>query len=331
MGGTVPAEIIGPGGIGDRPGPSQPKTTALSIIAGGRVASAGARFEESVMDTDEKTVLLRLSSARSRELGEELRRIRHTARLSSTELAAGLGWSLGKLSKLETGSRRTSAWEIAALIGRCAADKSTRDRVMAIVEEPDTGTFTRTHHGSPDTLTALTVHERLARAITVYEPLTIPALAQTATYAHGLTGDQELAEARVARQDFLHRRNPPTTTLYLHETALRLIVGDQVVMRDALRHLTRLAESHHVTVHVIPMTASAHPVLRHHTALLTFAPPLRPLVYSETGLTTVFHDNPHAVEQHRHAMHELHARALPAAQSREVIAHWTDAHDNGAR
>lgn len=93
---------------------------------------------------------IRLSSARSRELGEELRRVRHRARMSSALLSEALGWSLGKLSKLETGSRGTSAWEIGTLLGRCGADKTTRERVMAVVNEPDTGSFLRLHGGAPD-------------------------------------------------------------------------------------------------------------------------------------------------------------------------------------
>ncbi|MFC6093745.1 helix-turn-helix domain-containing protein [Saccharothrix lopnurensis] len=66
------------------------------------------------MDTDDENlpVSTRLSTAHRRELGEELRRIRHTARLSSAVVAKSLGWSLGKLSKLETCSRGTGPWEI---------------------------------------------------------------------------------------------------------------------------------------------------------------------------------------------------------------------------
>ncbi|MEU4739132.1 helix-turn-helix transcriptional regulator [Actinosynnema sp. NPDC023658] len=286
------------------------------------------------MDTDgEKSpAITRLSTAHSRELGEELRRIRRTARLSSAVVAESLGWSLGKLSKLETGNRGTSPWGIATLLGRCVADEATRDRVMAIAHEPDTGTFTRTHHGSPDTLTALTLHEHLAHSVTAYEPLTVPALAQTTAYAGALTGDQNLAATRVARQDrLLYRRTPPNATLYVHETALRLVVGNRAAMRDQLLYLTLQAGLPHITVHVIPITAPAHPALRHHAALFTFAPPLRPLSYSENGITTVFHDNLHAVEHHQRRLRELHARALPAAQSGEVIAHWADAYDKGIR
>ncbi|MGM1064075.1 helix-turn-helix domain-containing protein [Saccharothrix sp. Mg75] len=284
------------------------------------------------MDTDEKTTQTRLSTARSRELGEELRRVRHAAGLSSAEVAESLGWSLGKLSKLETGSRGTSQWEIAIMVGRCGADKATRDRVMAIVHEPDTGSFTRSHHGSPDTLTALTVHERLAGDVVAYEPLTVPALAQTAAYARALTGDENLTSVRAARLDrLLHSRTPPHITLYVHETALRLVVGDRAVMRDQLLHLALLIGRPDVTVHVIPMTASPHPALRHHATLLTFAPPLPPLAYSESGLATVFHDHPDAIEHYRHRMRELHARALPEAQSGQVIARWADVYDKGIR
>ncbi|MDQ2584052.1 helix-turn-helix domain-containing protein [Saccharothrix yanglingensis] len=241
------------------------------------------------MDTDEKTTPPRLSTARSRELGEELRRIRHRARLSSAVVAESLGWSLGKLSKLETGTRSTSPWEIATLIGRCAA------------------------------------------AITTYEPLTVPALAQTRTYARALIGAEDLADARIARQEVLRPDGGPTTVFYIHDAALRLVVGDRAVMRDQLLHLTLPAGQPNVTAHVIPLTAPAHPALLHHTTLLTFDPPTRPLAYSENGTTTVFHDNLAEVEHCRRRMRELHARALPAAQSREVVAHWADAYDKRTR
>ncbi|MFD7659963.1 helix-turn-helix domain-containing protein, partial [Actinosynnema sp. NPDC059797] len=49
----------------------------------------------------------RVSTAHSRELGEELRRMRKDAGLPSPQVCTALGWSLGKLSKLETGNRGT--------------------------------------------------------------------------------------------------------------------------------------------------------------------------------------------------------------------------------
>lgn len=123
------------------------------------------------------TTTSRSSSARSLELGVELRRLRHLSGMSSADTAEALGWSLGKLNKLETGNRRTSPWEVVTLLGYVGADQHTRNRIQSIAEEADTGTFLR-------------LHDR------------------------------------------------PETTFYVHEAALRMVVGDPAIMHDQLLHPT---------------------------------------------------------------------------------------------
>ncbi|MFE9748270.1 helix-turn-helix domain-containing protein [Saccharothrix saharensis] len=282
----------------------------------------------SIDDEQQPVQVTRLSSARSRELGEELRRVRHQARRSSEHTAAALGWSLGKLSKLENGRRGTSPWEIATLLGHLGADNSSRDRIHAIANEPDTGSFLRVHHEFPDTLTALTVHERLARTITTYEPFTIPSIAQTETYAYALTGDRELTRARVDRQDPLRLRGRgPATTLYVHEAALRMMVCDPAVMRDQLLHLTLMCGWTGFTPLVIPMTTPSHSAIRNPATLLTFDPPHTPLAYTETDTATVFHVNPHDVALYQTKMRNLASLALSPTQSHDVFARWADHYD----
>ncbi|MBB5808841.1 hypothetical protein F4560_008609 [Saccharothrix ecbatanensis] len=288
------------------------------------------------MQTDEKTEkdtgTPRLSTAHSRELGEELRRTRHRAAMSSGSVAEAMGWSLGKLSKLETGTRGTSAWEIGTLIGRLGADKPTRDRILIIASEPDTGSFLRPHNGIPDTLAALTLHEQAARSIIAYEPLAIPALAQTEDYAYALTGDRDLAKARVFRREIQRRRAAGAdTVLYTHEAALRMMTGGPEVMRDQLLHLTLMCGWPHITPRVIPMTAQPHAALQSSAALLTFAPPTKPLAYTETDAATVFHDHPSAVARYQAKMRHLAALALSAAKSHDVIARWADSYDRKSR
>ncbi|WP_158848740.1 helix-turn-helix domain-containing protein [Saccharothrix deserti] len=286
------------------------------------------------METDEKstTAPSRLSTAHSRELGEELRRIRHRARLSSGFVAEALGWSLGKLSKLETGSRGTSPWEIGSLIGRLGADKPTRDRILAIATEPDTGSFLRPHGDAPDTLVALSLHERAARSITAYEPLTIPSLAQTEDYARALTGDGELVRARIARQDGLRGFGHPDTVLYLyvHEAALRSLVGGPAVMRDQMLRLTLMCGWTRFTPRLVPASARFAPALARPVAVLTFAAPARPLAYVETDTVTVFQDDPDAVARYEAKMRHLDSLALSPTRSREVFARWADVYDREA-
>lgn len=282
------------------------------------------------MESEEKPPA-RLSTARSRELGEELRRVRHRARLSSGYVAEALGWSLGKLSKLETGSRGTSAWEIGTLLGRCGADKPTRDRILALASELDTGSFLRLHDPWPDTLTALSLHEHAARTVATYEPLVVPSLAQTEDYAYALTNDREMAQARMARQDTLRRPGGPETVIYIHEAALRVVVGDAKVMRDQMLRLTLMCGWARISPRIVPMSAPSHEALRHAATVLTFASPIKPLAYAETEAATVFHDDPDAVTAYQVKMRRLDQLVLTAAQSRDVFARWADAYDRDTR
>ncbi|MFD0202274.1 MULTISPECIES: helix-turn-helix domain-containing protein [Saccharothrix] len=282
------------------------------------------------MESEEKPVT-RLSTARSRELGEELRRVRHRARMTSGFVADALGWSVGKLSKLETGSRGTSPWEIGTLLGRCGADKPTRDRILAIASEADTGNFVRRHEPWSDTLTALTVHEYAASTLTTYEPLVIPSLAQTEDYALALTQDRSVVDARMARQETLRRPGGPETVIYVHEAALRVVVGDSKIMRDQMLRLTLMCGWARISPRIIPMSAQAHALLRHSGALLTFPAPIKPLAYAETETATVFHDDPDAIAAYEAKMRQLERLVLSPTHSRDVFARWADAYDRDHR
>jgi hypothetical protein len=283
------------------------------------------------MEIEEKTTPARLSTARSRELGEELRRARHRARMSAGVVAGALGWSLGKLSKLETGSRGTSPWEIGTLVGRLGADKPTRDRILTIATEPDTGTFVRLHGRSSDDLPALYVHEQAARTITVYEPLAIPSLAQTEPYSLALTGSKAVADARKSRQDRLLRPDGPDTVLYIHELALRMVVVGPEIMRDQMLHLTLMCASERMSPRLVPASAPTHAALRHPATLLTFDAPTKPLAYMETDTATVFHDAPEAIAAYNAKMRHLAGLALTAEQTSDAFARWADAYDRQSR
>lgn len=272
----------------------------------------------------------RLSTARSRELGEELRRARYRAQLSSGEAADAMQWSLGKMSKLETGARGTSLWDISSLLGLYGADRATRDRVMGIATSPDTGSFLRTHNGSPDTLVTLAVHEPIAHTITAYEPLTVPALVQIEDYAMALTGQPEVAQARILRQRELSRPAKREMTIYLHEAALRVVVGSPSVMRDQLLHLTLMCGWTNTDIRVVSQACGLHSTLRNPATLLTFDDRFRPLVYVETDAATLFHEDPHVVDEYFDKMRDLDRLALDPDESRNTLARWANVYERQA-
>ncbi|MFD7660157.1 DUF5753 domain-containing protein, partial [Actinosynnema sp. NPDC059797] len=246
------------------------------------------------------------------------------------KVTEALGWSLGKLSKLEKGTRGTSAVDIAALLGFYGADKAARDHVLSIAAEPDIGSFLRPHHQRPDSLVALSVHEEIAETITAYDPVTIPDLAQTEDYTLALTGDPDLVTARRNRQRLLQRQSGPRVVFYVHEMALRLTVDDPTVRRDQLLHLLLMCEWPHTTLRVIPLAAGLHAHLRHPCTLLTFEAPTKPLAYTETDVATAFYDDPEAVAAYRRKMRHLDTVALDAEQTRRKLSWWTGLYDRKA-
>src|SRR3954471_24488717 len=123
-------------------------------------------------DTDADPSSVRLSTAHTRELGEELRRIRQRLGIKGTAICREVGWSPAKLSKLESGARGASEADIATLLGFYRADKNTRARVLGLVTAPYHGYFVRVHdEDSPDDVLCARIHEPTARSLTSYEPL----------------------------------------------------------------------------------------------------------------------------------------------------------------
>ncbi|MFD9739216.1 helix-turn-helix domain-containing protein [Umezawaea sp. NPDC059074] len=289
------------------------------------------------METDEKPPA-RFTTAQSRELGEELRQARRRGGLRGTTFCEELEWSTAKLSKLEKGWRGTSAWEIGTFLGKTGADKATRERIMRLAQEPDVGHFVRRHAGATsDGLLALVMHQRTAVTITSYDTMVVPGLLQSAAYARTLlemsspwTPDDldELLRVRRERQEHLRVQENSRWTFFLHETALRLTVGDDRVMHDQMMRLAFMSEWPRTTLRVVPFSAQGHPALRYPSALMTFTRNAKPVAYAESDLTTVFLEEERATAFHQEKLAVLDALALGAEESREVFTHWANVYDH---
>ncbi|MFT7841557.1 helix-turn-helix transcriptional regulator [Saccharothrix sp. BKS2] len=272
----------------------------------------------------------RTSTAHSRELGAYLRLIRRRSNIRVGRLLEVLDWSASKLSKLECGARNTPREDIFFLLGTCGADKATRDRVMALVQQTDTGSFLRLHEQSVDTLFGLRVHEQQATSVTAYDPVGIPSLVQTDDYAHALTEDTDVVAARMKRQSHVVAPVDRRVTIFLRETALSTVVGSTRVMRDQLLHLTLLSGTPNTVIRVIPQHRGLHSALCHPATLLTLDTPIQPVVHVETDVATTFHDDPEIVATYQGKMRQLSRLALDPTGSRELLVSWTSRYDTTA-
>ncbi|SER45407.1 Helix-turn-helix domain-containing protein [Lentzea xinjiangensis] len=270
------------------------------------------------------------STAYSRDLGDELRRLRDTCTgLSGTKLAEKLGWDPSKVSTIEHGKARASEIDLVQYLSMCGKD------IDFIVE------FKRRYQYAFDeyrvqvsgNLRTMAMAESTARTITSYDVLAVPGLLQSPEYADGIyrmTGlvaeDRipDLVRYRTERQTILQRHDRPTCLFFVHEHALQLQVGDGEVMEDQYARL--LFNTH--TIRIVPKDA---PIVASGFVLWEFAK-VRPLVFSETNLANVFVEDPGAIARTRLFFGRLDEVALSADQSRSMLAEYVsrpreDLHD----
>ena len=275
---------------------------------------------------------IRPSTAYTRELGDEVRDVRTRSGLSLTKLAEGLGWSKGKLSKLENGARGSDVVDLIRLVGYCQGDQAALDRVLTIAREGEKGYMIRPHlDGVPDGLRALVASERKAIAMIQYEAMAIPGLLQTEAYARAimLTGDdpREAVEpgvrTRMERQEILRRAHPPQSAFFIHESALHAWVGDWQVMADQMLQLALLSAWGHIEIRVVPFHAGNRYWCAHPFRLMEFQD-CEPVIHAANMTYSVLSERPEVVKGHRAVTEELHAVALDAQESRSEFARWAD-------
>jgi transcriptional regulator with XRE-family HTH domain len=208
------------------------------------------------------------------ELGTHLRRLRKERGWTTQELAARLGFSASKVSRMETGARGVNAKDLASITKLFELDEEWAEHLDAIA---------RTGKKRMENRSAIVFDtdfiqirdpsfvdlERDADRIREYNSLLVPGLLQTESYmraamAGGLPDvDAEQIDASVAvrleRQRILSRPDPPRFDVVIDEAALHRRVGGVVVMREQLGAILDALSLGVVTLGVIPFDTGAHP------------------------------------------------------------------------
>jgi transcriptional regulator with XRE-family HTH domain len=276
------------------------------------------------------------STTRSRELGDELRRVRVKAGYNGTRLARQLGWSPSRVSRLESGKRGASEVDVATFLAYCRATGMTRDRLLDMPREAYDRTWLQSHGGGlPDELRTLVLHEATATTISIYEPLTIPGLLQTEDYARVLfhwakqvpeNGIEMCVRARMDRQSLLQRREPPTVNFFIHEQALLSPAGDARIMNEQLLHLALVSGRPQCKIRVVPASAGPHGALGGPFRLMEYAEH-GPVAYVENHTSSVFLESKDHVIGYQVILNRLAEVALDGGQSRELLVRLANDYD----
>ncbi|MFC7383768.1 helix-turn-helix domain-containing protein [Sphaerisporangium rhizosphaerae] len=185
--------------------------------------------------------------------GAEMRRLREAAQLSQAAVATRLGCTQTQVSRLEAATRTPSV-----------SDAERLDRLFGSGD----GTFftdLRKHIASRPGGPAWFMDwvneiEPAARVLWSWDPLLIPGLLQTPSYARAIfhqepqINSEEMearVEARSQRQSVLRREDPPLLLALIDEGVLRREVGGREVMKEQFDHLMNAVDEPNISVQVV--------------------------------------------------------------------------------
>jgi len=185
--------------------------------------------------------------------GAEMRRLREAAQLSQSAVASRLGCTQTQISRLESASRTPS--------------KSDAERLDRLFKTADGNAFTRLRQrilaqpGGPIWFQGWVEEiEPAALVLRSWDPLLIPGLLQTESYAHHLFSQapqiapeevEERVRARMNRQQILSREDPPLLLLLVDAGVLRRKVGGAGVMHEQLGYLLEIAQRPTVSIQIV--------------------------------------------------------------------------------
>ncbi|MET8700260.1 helix-turn-helix transcriptional regulator [Kitasatospora sp. NPDC004723] len=263
-----------------------------------------------------------------RRLGGELGKLRAQRDLSAKDVAAALGWSASKLSRIESGLvslQERDAAKLLAHYGITSPDE-VKQFLKLTRQSRQQGWWHAYGDALPDRLRAYVGFESDATKIATFQCEAVPGLLQTESYARSIiramrpTESTEAVELKLAlrmeRQHILDRPSPPQIWAILGEGAIRRPVGNELIMADQLNHIATMAERYpNITVQVLPFTAGAHAAMGSSFSLLSFSDIPGSVVYCETISSKTYIEQQSEIDRHEDVFHRLMASSAQPEKS----------------
>jgi transcriptional regulator with XRE-family HTH domain len=273
--------------------------------------------------------LVRGPSALRWLVGVELANYRKRTGLKQADAAKRAGVSVGKLSHLETGERQQQPADIANVLAAYGAPQHDVNRLTSLAEVPDESNWWGAWRDVvPDWFGTFVGLERLATKEFVFEPMAIPGLLQTESYARELSRAgrrvrtdhaDRLVELRLERAQRLTADTPLALHAAVNEQALRLRVGEPEIMKAQYEHLIAFAERTNVTLQIVVPERGPHAAMTGHFVVLDFDQ-ARPVAYAEVQDGAMYVQHPGEVDTYRESMRSLEEVALSADESVQFVA-----------
>ncbi|MFG2843733.1 helix-turn-helix domain-containing protein [Kitasatospora sp. NPDC048296] len=258
-----------------------------------------------------------------RRLGGELGKLRAARELNAKDVAAALGWSASKLSRIESGLvplQERDAAKLLAHYGVTSPDE-VKHFLSLTRQSRQQGWWHAFGEAVPERFRAYVGFESDATKILTFQCELVPGLLQTEAYARNVIRSMQPTESvegverrlalRMERQRILDRHNPPHIWAIFGEAVIRRPVGDHTVMAEQLRHIADLAEQHpNITVQVLPFSAGAHAAMGSSFSVFSFSDIVGSVAYSETITSKTYVEEQTEIARHEDVFHRLMASSV---------------------
>lgn len=268
-------------------------------------------------------------TAHGRELGAELRRWRKSAGFNGQDMARRLGWSTTKVSRVEVGARPISETDIVMYLASCGLSEDAIDPVLALAREGRQDHRLKAHGEQlPDELKTLIFLEQTAAEIHGYELVLVHGLFQTEDYMRALLREyaryvgesfEFRVRARLDRQQLLKRSEPPFCKFFLHEYALRNVIGGPEIMHDQLMYLRLVSALRYCEIRIVPVSAGIRGMALSPFQQMKYVEN-DPVVYVEQESVTLFLERDEHTIAYQEVLNRLDQVALDEGESQQRLA-----------
>jgi transcriptional regulator with XRE-family HTH domain len=267
------------------------------------------------------------ASGQRLRVGAELRRLREAVGLSGEQVAAALGWSQPKVSRIEMGRTAFTVRDVAGLLALYGvADDVRAELLAATAEDTGEGAWIVRAGGWPRRQGTVTSLEAVTRRIRQYQPVVVPGLLQTREYARaiaaaaGAADPDAIAAARMRRQEALTLKNAPRFDVVLDARALLYRAFPVEVLRGQVASLAERARQPRVNLQVIPLGVEHDVVSAVGFTIFDFRlEESPPVVWIESPAGDVYFSAPEDVRQYATLFRRLRGVALGADDSARYL------------
>ncbi|GAA3413758.1 helix-turn-helix transcriptional regulator [Streptosporangium vulgare] len=249
------------------------------------------------------------------------------------EAAQRVGWSVAKVSRIETARVGITSPDLTRLLDLYELDTSKRSALHALARTARMkGWWDAYANSLPSDYATYIQLEADVAFIRSFDNVLVHGLLQTEDYAREVIRSALMAlsspaeverrvEVRMTRQKLLLREESPIRFwTVIDEAALIRQIGSTGTMRGQYVKLLELADRDNVTIQVLPLAAGVHPATAGTFAIMEFREIYDPaVVYVETMTSSLYVENDSEMYWYTLAFDHLRAVALGPDSSKVLI------------